>query len=334
MSDPSEPRLLRLLKTVTQMADLLPRLHEELIAAAGGVSSVLLVLDRRSRELRPLSGYRVASLPLEPWLTSPVETRAVAEAVDSGSPVVLKALASAAPHLQEALAAPAAVVQAVPVADTDPAVLVVGLENAPQLAKLAAALEPVAAAFGLALERARLEREVWLQRELRQLLHAFTRAAAAKLDVGAGLSVICDGAVRLFGADRATLWLHERRTRELVCRGTSGPRPRGSATRVSVEDALSVAATTLRRPAAEIVMSREDASGLSVPSGLAIPLRGRRRALGTLIIDGVRVEPGDTSDVLARADELGRQLAAAIENVQLLEDVIASRRPPREPASE
>jgi len=326
MSYTPDGRLVRLLNTVTQMADLLPRLHEELIAVARGVSSILLMLDTRSGELRPVSGHRVASLPLEPWLTSPAEMHAITQAVESGAPVVLTALASAAPHLQEALGASTAVIHAVPVANSETGILMIGVESEPPLSTLAEPLEAVAAAFGLALDRARLEREVWLQRELRQLLHAFTRAAAAKLDVGAGLSVICDGAVRLFGADRATLWLHERHTRELVCRGTSGPRPRGSATRVSVEDALSVAATTLRRPAAVVVMSRADAGGLSVPSGIAIPLKGRRRALGTLVIEGVRVELGDTSDVLARADELGRQLAAAIENVQLLEDVIASRR--------
>jgi hypothetical protein len=322
---PVDLQLIRLLKTVTQMADLLPRLHEALIAAAGAVSSVLLVLDTRSRELRPLSGYRVASLPLDPWLTSPVETRAVQDAIASGSPVVLPHLARTAPGLGEALGAPSAMILPVAAADADPAVLVIGLSSPPPAATLSDALDAVVAAFGLALERARLEREVWLQRELRELLQAFTRAAAAKLDVGAGLSVVCDGAVRLFGADRATLWLHERRARELVCRGSSEPRSAGSAARVSVEDALSVAATALRRPASEIIMSRGEPAGLSVPAGIAIPLRGRRRALGTLVIDGVRVEPGAASDVLARADELGRQLAAAIENVQLLKDVIGSR---------
>ena len=326
MPSQADGRLVRLLRTSPGMADLLPRLHEELIAAVDGVSSVLLMLDARTKELRPLAGYRVASLPLDPWLTSPPEAAAVQEAMGSGTPVVLSPLARKAPALQEALGAPSAAILPVPVSGADPAVLVIGLKAAATPSAIGTAAGAAAGAFGLALERARLEREVWLQRELRELLQAFTRAAAARLDVGAGLSVICDGAVRLFGADRATLWLHERRTRELVCRGSSESPVSGSPARVSVEDALSTAATVLRRTAPEIVMSRGDASGLSVPTGIAIPLRGRRRALGTLVIDGVRVEPGAASDVLARADELGRQLAAAIENVQLLKDVIASRR--------
>ena len=57
-----------------------------------------------------------------------------------------------------------------------------------------------------------------------------------------------------------------------------------------------------------------------------MPLRGCRRALGTIVFDGVRVEPGGELDLLDRADELGRQLSSAIENMQLLDDVMRSRR--------
>jgi PAS domain S-box-containing protein len=57
-----------------------------------------------------------------------------------------------------------------------------------------------------------------------------------------------------------------------------------------------------------------------------VPLRGTRRALGTIVFDGARIEAGGELDFLDRADELGRQLAAAIENMQLLDDVMRSRR--------
>jgi PAS domain S-box-containing protein len=40
----------------------------------------------------------------------------------------------------------------------------------------------------------------------------------------------------------------------------------------------------------------------------------------------VRIDPGAEPDLLARADEVGRQLSAAIENVQLLEGVLRSHR--------
>jgi PAS domain S-box-containing protein len=63
-----------------------------------------------------------------------------------------------------------------------------------------------------------------------------------------------------------------------------------------------------------------------VTSSVTVPLRGRRRALGTIVFEGVRIEPGGELDLLDRADELGRQLSGAIENMQLLDDVMRSRR--------
>jgi PAS domain S-box-containing protein len=59
---------------------------------------------------------------------------------------------------------------------------------------------------------------------------------------------------------------------------------------------------------------------------VTVPLRGCRRALGTLVFEGVRVETGGEFALLDRADELGRQLSGAIETIQLLDDVVSSRR--------
>jgi two-component system sensor histidine kinase AtoS len=59
---------------------------------------------------------------------------------------------------------------------------------------------------------------------------------------------------------------------------------------------------------------------------VTVPLRGYRRALGTIVLDGVRVETGGELDLLDRADELGRQLSSAIESMQLLDDVLRAAR--------
>jgi PAS domain S-box-containing protein len=80
---------------------------------------------------------------------------------------------------------------------------------------------------------------------------------------------------------------------------------------------------SMRRSRAEIVHSGDTDSATSL---VTVPLRGCRRALGAVVFEGVRVEPGGELDLLDRADELGRQLAGAIENMQLLDDVIQSRR--------
>jgi PAS domain S-box-containing protein len=91
--------------------------------------------------------------------------------------------------------------------------------------------------------------------------------------------------------------------------------------RVSAEDALAPAAAGMRRPRAEVVPGPSEAP----TSTVTVPLRGRRRALGTVVFDGVRVEAGDELDLLGRADEIGRQLSSAIENMQLLDDVMRQR---------
>ena len=78
----------------------------------------------------------------------------------------------------------------------------------------------------------------------------------------------------------------------------------------------------MRRARAEIVSPSED----EVTAMVTVPLRGCRRALGTIVFEGVRVETGGELDLLDRADELGRQLSSAIENMQLLDDVMRSRR--------
>ena len=81
----------------------------------------------------------------------------------------------------------------------------------------------------------------------------------------------------------------------------------------------------MRRDRAEIAATATT-QGSTQTAMMTIPLKGRRRALGTLVMEEVRVDPGSQMDLLERADEMGRQLSAAIENVLLLDAVLRSRR--------
>jgi PAS domain S-box-containing protein len=92
--------------------------------------------------------------------------------------------------------------------------------------------------------------------------------------------------------------------------------------RVGTDDPLSPASSAMRSTRAEIIVPPGDVATATV----TLPLRGTRRALGTIVFDGVRVEPGGELMLLDRADELGRQLSSAVENMQLLDDVLRSRR--------
>ena len=83
-------------------------------------------------------------------------------------------------------------------------------------------------------------------------------------------------------------------------------------------------AASLRRDRPELVTAG-DADVLGTNLGLVVPLRGRRRALGVLAAYGIRLEPGGEVALLDRANEIGRQLSAILENVQLLDDVVRSQ---------
>jgi hypothetical protein len=94
--------------------------------------------------------------------------------------------------------------------------------------------------------------------------------------------------------------------------------------RIPTSDALAPPAIALRHERAEIIPG--DSAAADRTATVTIPLKGRRRALGTIIMDGVRLEEGSPLELLDRADEMGRQLSGAIENVLLLEEVVRSRR--------
>jgi PAS domain S-box-containing protein len=91
---------------------------------------------------------------------------------------------------------------------------------------------------------------------------------------------------------------------------------------VATDDGSAPAAMAMRRSRSEIISQSED----DFTAMVTVPLRGCRRALGTIVFEGVRVETGGELDLLDRGDERGRQLSSAIENMQLLDDVMRSRR--------
>jgi two-component system, NtrC family, sensor kinase len=109
-----------------------------------------------------------------------------------------------------------------------------------------------------------------------------------------------------------------------VLQASSDPAHVARGARVSMDDASAPPVSGMRRTRADIVSPEDDADAPT--RVVTVPLRGTRRALGTVVFDGARIEPGGELDFLDRADELGRQLSAAIENMQLLDDVMRSRR--------
>lgn len=163
---------------------------------------------------------------------------------------------------------------------------------------------------------ARLEREAALHRRIQELLLRFSGGISSSLNLANALAPLVAETSALFGTRSASVWLYERRVRELVLAASSDPsQPPGLRVRA---DSGSPAARGLHLTHAEM-------SGAGDDRLLLAPLRGWRRALGTLVIVG---DPS-ASDPPLLADgayQLARQLSVAIENVQLLEEFLQQRR--------
>jgi two-component system, NtrC family, sensor kinase len=161
-------------------------------------------------------------------------------------------------------------------------------------------------------ERARLEREVRIHKRLRELLLLFSRGVSSSLGLNAALGTVTPEIRDILGAESVEVWLHDRRNRQLVLAASSHGSAPGA--RVDIEDAAHYASGALRLDRPKLRDGR-----------VVAPLRGWRRALGTLAIGRAGSHPtGATfgeAEFLEVARELARQLSIGVENVQLLEDI-------------
>jgi PAS domain S-box-containing protein len=155
--------------------------------------------------------------------------------------------------------------------------------------------------------RGRLERDVRIHKRLRELLLLFSRNVSSSLGLATALDAMTPEIRDLYGARRVEIWLHDRRNRQLLLAATTDGPP--AAAPVAIDDASQYAAWGMR-------LDRPKLRG----DLLVAPLRGWRRALGTLVM-----QPGDPG-VLEYVHELTRQLSVAIENVQLLDEILRQRR--------
>ncbi|HEX4567711.1 MAG TPA: hypothetical protein VH138_13830, partial [Vicinamibacterales bacterium] len=173
-------------------------------------------------------------------------------------------------------------------------------------------------------EPSRLEREVRLHKRLRELLLQFSSGLSTNLGLPAALERLTPEIRDLAAARAVEIWLHDRRKGELYQAATS--QSRTSTARVSVNDSGHYAASGLR-------LDRPRFAG----PYLLVPLRGWRRALGTLVIErservagpshtpprrGAQGGDFDDAEFLEFGRELARQLSVGIENVLLLDDVL------------
>ncbi len=310
------------LARTSHSADLLPHLHQYVLDVTGGSCSLLFRHNPRDGTLFAASGFGLDALPTDPWIPGREEADLVSAAFATGSSVAVGDLPGQAPSLAARLPSRAALLCPLARPDERIGLFVIGFDATGDLTAAAAASADAVNAVVTALDLFRLRQSEEVQRDLRGLLDEFSDSLSATLSLSGGLDIFCHGANRLFGADRTSVWLHDWRARRLVLQASSDSAHSARGVHVSTDDQLAPAAVAMRRARAEIEPRPSGAATVTV----TVPLRGTRRALGTIVFEGVRVEPGGELDVLDRADALGQRLSSAIENMQLLDDVMRSRR--------
>ena len=320
--------IVSLLAQITQPSDLLPHLHQHALDVTGGSCSLLFQHNPRNGVLQATSAFALDVLRTDPWMPGPQESALVTSAFERHMPIFVSDADRQMPDLSGRLNARTALLLPLVSRAERIGLVAIGFDDAPSSTAVTNEIVEVADAFVVAIELFRLRQSDELQRDVRALLEEFSASLSATLTLSAGLDIFCYGANRLFGADRTSVWIHDRRARHVVLQASSDSEHVSRGMRVSTEDPTAPAAAAMRRVRAEILSSPGDPIEdlESVTAMVTVPLRGTRRALGTIVFEGVRVETGGELDLLDRADELGRQLSSAIENMQLLDDVMRSRR--------
>ena len=163
----------------------------------------------------------------------------------------------------------------------------------------------------------RISRELALRKRLQDTLLAFSRGVSARLGLETGLEALAAEVNSLFGTSRTSIWLHDRRAKTLRLAASSDPREADGATWFSTDDEGAIA-RGLRLESPQI-------TGTGAAQTLVAPLRGWRRALGTLVIEGAPIEV-DSGQLAELSIDLSRQLSISIESVVVLDELIRQHR--------
>ena len=315
---PAHPQFALLARSVAQGAqpsELLLELHREALAATGGGRSVILQRRGGSGHFIATSGRGFGDLG-DVWLQgSWAAALARTTAPEHGEPTPHLSTLDDLTPLRERLGAARALI--VPLTGPGPETFLIIADPIVPPEQAIAIGAGARVEFSLALELARLGREAAMHRRIQELLLGFSRGISATLSVAGALESLSTDTNALFGTRRASVWLHDRRNRALVLAASSDPVHAAGGGRVATE-ADTTASRGLRLERPEIAQEGNERV-------LIAPLRGWRRALGTVVIEGDPTELDDRQFVDAAYD-LARQLSVALENVQLLEGVLQQRR--------
>ena len=147
---------------------------------------------------------------------------------------------------------------------------------------------------------------------------AFARPPELRTTMPQALAAMADEAAALTDAARVTIWLHDRRARELWLAARSGHRP-VTPTRIAADE-------TSEPPALGLSLERPVQLPTPHASLIVAPLRGWRRALGTIVLENASPSELTADETLDLASHVARHLSRTIENIQLLDEVVRQHR--------
>ncbi|MEX2663165.1 MAG: ATP-binding protein [Vicinamibacterales bacterium] len=159
----------------------------------------------------------------------------------------------------------------------------------------------------------RLTKELSLRKRLQDALLVFSRSLSARLTLDTALESLSMEVTALFGVRRTSIWIHDRDARTLSLAASSDPREIAGTPPIPTGTDSPIA-RGLRIDAPQV-------SGSGDAQSLIVSLRGWRRALGTLVIEGEPREVAHALFVDLSAD-LSRQLSMALERQVVLEERI------------
>src|SRR5262245_32843986 len=216
------PPLVSRLARTPQLVDLLPRLHQHAVESVGGCRSLLFQHNPRNGGLQATSGFGLDELRPDTWTPGPSENAIIADTFAVKQPVFVEHVAATMPDLFGRLGAPEVLLLPLLQGTQRVGLLAIGFERGSGPLRTWDTAQEIADGVLTTLELFRLRRNEELQREVRELFDQVSASLSTTLNLASGLDLFCRHATRLFGADRTSVWLHDRRSRHLTLLASSG----------------------------------------------------------------------------------------------------------------
>ena len=221
---------------------------------------------------------------------------------------------------------------AVPLLLRDEAVGVIVIDETRRLRRFTPAEQEralaIGAQFAVAIDNARLYTEARRRADELKRLHEVGRSLVASLELAEVLDAGVKNLAGIVGAAEAYLLFPTASGSELEVRATTSSDPAAMAIRVPLDPKRSLAAHVFstQRPLAvadtrlEPRIDRQFTTRFGHLSALGLPLVVRDRAIGCALVVDARVRRFDEGEI-ERATAIANQLAVAVENARLYEDL-------------